>query len=487
MGERDEVVERLVAWAEGEEAVRAVLLTGSRASPDRTIDRFSDYDVALLLEDPSELEREGGWIEEFGPVLVSLSESYEALGGEVASRLVQYRDGTKIDFSLVPTEGWEHEAAKGRLPSGFDAGYRVLVDEDGLCDGLPQPSDRPVGPEHPDRERYRDVANEFWWETLYVAKWLARGDQLPARYSAECVMRYRCLVPMLEWDVRVAADGDVSVGPYGRGIHEYLNSPARKLLERSYGMATTDEGWSSLFAAADLFETAARRVGTRLGHPYPEDTARSVRSRLRSIRERCAGDPGTPDANPVLETGRLLLRPLEMSDASRVRELAGNRKVARNTASIPYPYPEGAAEEWIAEQGGDDTRIVFAIVESGSEELVGGIGLHLEPEHERGELGYWIGEDRWGRGYATEAAEAVVRFAFEKLGLERVHARTFARNPASRRVLEKIGMRREGLLPRHFKKWNEFVDVECYGIVLEDWLEDEARGRTDDADERKDD
>lgn len=196
---------------------------------------------------------------------------------------------------------------------------------------------------------------------------------------------------------------------------------------------------------------------------------------------------GSLEANPVLETALLMLRPLEMSDARKVRELAGSREVARNTASIPYPYPEGAAEEWIAEQAGDDTRIVFAIVESGSEELVGGIGLRLEPEHERGELGYWIGEEWWGRGYATEAAEAVVRFAFEELGLERVHARTFARNPASRRVLEKIGMRREGLLPRHFKKWNEFVDVEIYGIVLEDWLEDEVRRRTDDADERKDD
>ena len=81
-------------------------------------------------------------------------------------------------------------------------------------------------------------------------------------------------------------------------------------------------------------------------------------------------------------------------------------------------------------------------------ELIGVTGLHPEPEHGRARLGYWIGRPFWGQGYATEAARAAVGWAFEGLDVRRLHAESFARNPASCRVLEKIGMRvlREGIV-----------------------------------------
>lgn len=498
MEDRDEVVERLVAWAQAKEGVRAVVLTGSRAAPGRHIDGFSDHDVALFLRDASALEADEGWFRDLGSVLVTLSDAYETLGLEVSSRLVQYRDGTKIDFTLFPTGWLERVADEGRLPPGLDAGYRVLVDKDGLCRRVPKASGSPVVPELPDADRFHGVVNEFWWETLYVAKLLARGEVLPARYSAECVIRYRCLVPMLEWDLVTKRDGEVSVGPHGRGVAPLRAEEDRTLLERSFPMGDVEEGWTSLFAAVDLFERAALRLADALGHPHPEEMARAVRSRLEAIRERSPaessdeGDSAREESSrsapgPSLRTERLDLRPLRTSDAPRLRELAGNRQVARNTTSIPYPYPEGAAEAWITDQRDDDERIVFAVVRRGIDELIGGIGLHLEPEHDHGELGYWIGVDHWDRGYATEAAKAVVRFGFERLGLERIHARTFSRNPGSRKVLEKTGMRREGVLRRHAKKWGEFLDVESYGILLDDWLEDEAGGREQEPGGRTDD
>ncbi|HKG93136.1 MAG TPA: GNAT family protein [Gemmatimonadaceae bacterium] len=86
-------------------------------------------------------------------------------------------------------------------------------------------------------------------------------------------------------------------------------------------------------------------------------------------------------------------------------------------------------------------------------------------EHARGELGYWVGAGMWGRGYATEAARAVVSFGFATLGLNRIQARHFLRNPASGRVLQKLGMRCEGMHRQAYRRWGRFEDVAVYAIL----------------------
>jgi RimJ/RimL family protein N-acetyltransferase len=98
---------------------------------------------------------------------------------------------------------------------------------------------------------------------------------------------------------------------------------------------------------------------------------------------------------------------------------------------------------------------------------VGCIGLRVDFLHSRGELGYWIGVPYWGRGYATEAARRLVGFAFDTLGLNRVHASCFSRNRASARVLEKAGLVREGVLRRHVRRFGRFEDLTLYGLVRE--------------------
>ena len=75
----------------------------------------------------------------------------------------------------------------------------------------------------------------------------------------------------------------------------------------------------------------------------------------------------------------------------------------------------------------------------------------------------------WGRGFATEAGREMVRFAFDDQSLHRVYAQAFSRNPASARVLQKIGMKHEGTLRHHMKKWDEYVDLECYGVLRSDF------------------
>jgi ribosomal-protein-alanine N-acetyltransferase len=175
----------------------------------------------------------------------------------------------------------------------------------------------------------------------------------------------------------------------------------------------------------------------------------------------------------VLTTERLFLRAFTIEDAPDLQGLINTREVALNTLRIPFPYPDGEAERWIAthedpqQQKGDH---VFAVTLQATQKLIGTVGLHVKADHDHGEIGYWIGVPYWGHGYATEAARAVVRFGFETLALNRIFAMHFARNSASGRVLQKIGMRHEGTLRRHLKKWDEYVDLECYGIMRDEFM-----------------
>ncbi len=169
----------------------------------------------------------------------------------------------------------------------------------------------------------------------------------------------------------------------------------------------------------------------------------------------------------ILETERLVLRPPDLAYAPAIQQLAGAREVAYNTLLIPHPYPEGAAEAWLRAPRTENDH-VFILTLRDTADVAGVMGLHANPDHKRAEIGYWIAVPYWGRGYATEAARAVVRFAFDGLGLERVFAEVFSRNPASARVLQKVGMRHEGTHRRHIVKWGESIDVEAYGILRDE-------------------
>ena len=100
--------------------------------------------------------------------------------------------------------------------------------------------------------------------------------------------------------------------------------------------------------------------------------------------------------------------------------------------------------------------------------MIGTVGLQLRIEYKRGELGYWVGVPYWNQGYATEASAALVDYGFSELCLNRIQARHYVRNPASGRVMEKVGMRHEGLMRQHIRVRGEFEDVSMYSILSSD-------------------
>jgi len=176
---------------------------------------------------------------------------------------------------------------------------------------------------------------------------------------------------------------------------------------------------------------------------------------------------------PYIHTERLHLRPFEPADAPSVQRLAGAREIADTTLNIPHPYREGMAEQWIATHRPlfeQREAAIVAIVLAMSAELVGAVGLTMHAEHDRAELGYWIGVPHWGRGYATEAARALVGWAFRTFDLNRIYATHLLRNPQSGRVMEKIGMATEGILRQYVKKWGVYEDIVVRSILREEFV-----------------
>ncbi|MBN1574008.1 MAG: GNAT family N-acetyltransferase [Deltaproteobacteria bacterium] len=179
-----------------------------------------------------------------------------------------------------------------------------------------------------------------------------------------------------------------------------------------------------------------------------------------------------PKEQPEIATERLILRPFAPSDAPEVTLIVNDYEIASKTLKIPHPYKEAMAREWIAthREGYRNGELAdFAVTLKADGRIIGAVGLEIVREHGRAGLGYWLGRDYWGAGYATEAAGAILDFGFNVLMLNRIHAERFTDNPASGRVIEKIGMKYEGHMREHDLRFGKYKDILVYGILKREY------------------
>jgi RimJ/RimL family protein N-acetyltransferase len=163
---------------------------------------------------------------------------------------------------------------------------------------------------------------------------------------------------------------------------------------------------------------------------------------------------------PVLKTARLVLRAPSRGDVAAMVALAGDRRVAENTARIPHPYTQADAMGILASINQTEGETVFAIALDGA--LIGMCGL--DPRQDGIELGYWLGLPFWGRGYATEAARALIDHAFAELGCEVLQSGARVSNPASRRVLEKCGFQWTGVRLCRIRAINSAAPIDRFRL-----------------------
>ena len=287
--EEPQVTAKLIQWAEGRDAIRAMLLTSTRAVPvpNAPVDDFSDYDVVLFVDDIHPFHEQRDWLQDFGEVLVAYWDpiyldpdfSIEKFGN-----VTQYADGLKIDFTLCPLEMLQKIIRAPSLPAELDAGYRILLDKGHVTDGIKAPSYKAYIPVAPTNEVYQTMINDFFSDAPYVAKCLLRGELLPAKWCLDYDMKHVYLRPMLEWLMGLNHNWSLPTGWLGKGLKKKLPPEIWSQLEASYAGAETPDNWEALFRTMALFRRVAREVGKGLGYEYPLELDKRVNAFVKAMQ-----------------------------------------------------------------------------------------------------------------------------------------------------------------------------------------------------------
>ena len=176
------------------------------------------------------------------------------------------------------------------------------------------------------------------------------------------------------------------------------------------------------------------------------------------------------DQFPKLETTRLILDKVQLADIPKIVSYANNSKITENTRTLPYPYLEEDAVSWIhmINQGfKNKDNFIFALRKKLDDAFIGGIGLTLDVQNNRAELGYWTAEPFWNKGYTTEGVKAILSFGFETLKLNKIIAIYLTANEASGKVMIKNGMVKEAEFIDHDIKRGHTIEDPVYVSLVQ--------------------
>lgn len=177
---------------------------------------------------------------------------------------------------------------------------------------------------------------------------------------------------------------------------------------------------------------------------------------------------------PILETERLLLRCLNLNDAEDLFEYASDPEVSKyNTWTVHQSLADTKHFlNTVVERYQNYELADWGIVHKADKKLIGTCGLaNWIQDQRRAEIGYALSRKYWGQGYMPEAVHSVIAFGFRMMKLNRVEGRCTISNTASARVMEKVGMKFEGVLRQHLFAKGSFYDVKMYSILKEEWLD----------------
>lgn len=174
---------------------------------------------------------------------------------------------------------------------------------------------------------------------------------------------------------------------------------------------------------------------------------------------------------PRIKTERLLLRPFCLYDVKNYFALITDPEVLSGT-DMPHELEESCVREWIVAhpEFWERRRELYMLATSlSTREIIGSVSIFTHDRHNKADLGYWMAKSAWGKGYATEATLAMVKYAFETMKLHRMEANHLLRNPTSGRVLQKLGFKYEGLMRQSYLKDGIFEDLVFYGLLRKEF------------------
>ena len=279
MRSEKEMYDLILSYARNDENIRAVVLNGSRASPNAPRDIFQDYDIACLVNDISPYMKNPKIPPLFGDILIlqepeNMQDPPSENVGTYAY-LMQFMDGNRIDLGFLPLDRLE-EWTK-------DSQTIVLLDKDGILANIPPSSDADYLAKKPTDKQFQDCCNEFWWVTPYVAKALWRDELTNAKHIQDVYIRDQ-LMKMLVWYFGIKTNFEKSPGKQGKYIKHSVESELWIEFEKTYSNADFEKVWEALFTMGSLFRQLAKAVAAEFGFQYPQQDDDNVSNFIRQIK-----------------------------------------------------------------------------------------------------------------------------------------------------------------------------------------------------------
>jgi aminoglycoside 6-adenylyltransferase len=270
-----QVIDQLLAFAQNNDLIRAVVMNGSRVNPNAPKDLFCDYDVVYYVTDPSHFLEDQGWIRHFGDLIILQQNDFVDHDAEGYIFLMLFTDAVRIDLSFAALSSLAHLQE--------DTLTVVLLDKDGRIAPLPPASDAGYHTPRPSQKEFAEAVNEVFWCSTNVAKGIWR-DELPyVKFMYGAIIRGE-LLKILAWYVASQHDWAINTGKFGRWLKKYLPPETWDLYVKTYAGARYQETWDALFEACRLTRRIGQELAQGLGYAYPlEDDQRTIEY-LRKVR-----------------------------------------------------------------------------------------------------------------------------------------------------------------------------------------------------------
>ncbi len=259
---------KIINWANKEEPIRALILTGSRAGKG-PVDDLSDFDVSVFSKTHEPYTQDDQWLSRLDKVWVYIPEKVDFGDAVYPSRLVIFKHGVKVDFIFYTVDVLA-ELVNRALPDWLNIGYQVLLDKDGMAARLARPTFDSVGAKRPTEQDLHNLVREFWFEAYHVAKYLHR-EELWLVKTREQGIKNGLLLKMIEWHERSRHDWKYDTRFGGKHMQAWVDGGVWESLHRTFSHFDSQDSWNALFATTTLFRQLATETADALGFAYPHE------------------------------------------------------------------------------------------------------------------------------------------------------------------------------------------------------------------------
>ena len=283
---REEKLKSIIEWAEKNEDVRVLLLTSSLVNPSAPVDEFSDLDIEFIFENNTNYISDKRWTLNFGTPIAMIEEDENAFDDKHAMKMVLYEDGVKVDFKLYSKSNFIEETEQKELSEDWDIGYKVLIDKEGITKQMLKPNYQVFVIKKPSEKEFQSVLKDFWWDTTYVAKCLARDEIFYAKFMSEKIIRTEYLIPLIEWYIASEHKWNITTNKYGRLFKKYLTQEMWTKTENTFSGSKIEENWNALFSMTDLVSEIGTKLSKKLDYKYPEKIENDIRKYLNEVKSK---------------------------------------------------------------------------------------------------------------------------------------------------------------------------------------------------------